>query len=156
MSLGTRSNCWFINRVWVVASLLRPPGLFLLSLPSLVALYSGGFQFFFSSPVLQVSFLDSWGLFQVLWLWLVSLSLLYSLAFSTLWQSLGIYPAFCFLSLSLYKSTIWHVLFFLLIRIKSGLLIWIGWSVCISKSQRIFCVSFSRTDSCLSILHNFL
>ena len=35
----------------------------------------------------------------------------------------------------------------------SGLLSGIKWSVCISKSQRILCVSFSRTDSLELILH---
>ena len=34
---------------------------------------------------------------------------------------------------------------------KSGLLAWILWYVCISKSQRILCVSFSRTNSGLCI-----
>ena len=47
------------------------------------------------------------------------------------------------------KSTILQILFFffLLIIIKSGLLAEIKWSVCISKSQRCLCVSFSRTDA---------
>ena len=41
----------------------------------------------------------------------------------------------------------------LLIKTKSGLSTGIGWCICISKSLRIFCVSFSRTDSgCVYII----
>ena len=55
------------------------------------------------------------------------------------------------------KSTILQVLFFfLLIIIRSGRLLEIWWSVCISKSQRSFCISFTRTDSRLSIYHLFV
>ena len=43
--------------------------------------------------------------------------------------------------------------FFALINIQSGLLAGIRWFVCTSKSQRILCVSFSRTDSILCICH---
>ena len=52
------------------------------------------------------------------------------------------------------KSTIRQVLFFSLTR--SGSLAKISWSVCISKSQRTLCVSFSRKDSVLCIYHIFL
>ena len=47
------------------------------------------------------------------------------------------------------KSTILQVLFFffLLIMIKSGLRVEIRWSVCMSKSHKSLCVSFSRTDA---------
>ena len=41
------------------------------------------------------------------------------------------------------KSTIWQILF-LLIIIRSGLLAGIRWSVCILKFHRSLCVSFSR------------
>ena len=53
------------------------------------------------------------------------------------------------------KSTIRQVVFFIysLIITRSGLLGGIKWSICISKSQRIFCVAFSRTDSDLCIYH---
>ena len=43
--------------------------------------------------------------------------------------------------------------FFLLIITRSGILAWIRWSVCNVKSQRILCVSFSRTDSGLGMYH---
>ena len=43
--------------------------------------------------------------------------------------------------------------FFLLIIISSGLLAEIRWSVCMSKSHRSLCVSFSRTGDRLCIYH---
>ena len=43
--------------------------------------------------------------------------------------------------------------FFLLINTWSGLLTGIRWSACISKSKRILCDSFFRTDSDLCIYH---
>ena len=54
------------------------------------------------------------------------------------------------------KSTILQVLFFLLINIRSVLLAEIRWSVCISKSQRSLCVSFSRTGAGLCIYHLYV
>ena len=51
------------------------------------------------------------------------------------------------------KSTILQVLFFLLIIIRSGLLAEIWWSVCMSKSHKSLCVSFSRTSAGLCIYH---
>ena len=45
---------------------------------------------------------------------------------------------------------------FLLIIIRSGHLAEIRWSICISKSQRISCISFFRTDSGLCIYHLFI
>ena len=70
-------------------------------------------------------------------------------------------------SAEIVKFNRWQVLFFLLINTRSCLLTGIRWSVCISKSQRILCVSFSRTDSgswiyhlsvwsCFNLLHNSL
>ena len=46
--------------------------------------------------------------------------------------------------------------FFLSFIIRSGHLAEIRWSVCMSKSQRSLCVSFSRTDSGLCIYHFFV
>ena len=53
------------------------------------------------------------------------------------------------------KSTILQIFFFflLLIIIRSGLLVEIRWSVCMSKSHRSLWVSFSRTGSGLCIYH---
>ena len=47
-------------------------------------------------------------------------------------------------------------LFLLLIIIKSGLLAGIRWSVCILKSHRSLCESFSRTGAGLCIYHLLL
>ena len=44
-------------------------------------------------------------------------------------------------SIAIAKSTSWQVLFFS-IKTRSCLLAWIGWSILISKSQRILCISF--------------
>ena len=52
------------------------------------------------------------------------------------------------------KSTILQILFFFFIR--SGLLVEIRWSMCMSKSHRSLCVSFSRTSTGLCIYHLFV
>ena len=54
------------------------------------------------------------------------------------------------------KSTILQFLFFLLSFIWSSLLAEIRWSVCMSKSHRSLCVSFSRTGAGLCIFHLFV
>ena len=54
------------------------------------------------------------------------------------------------------KSTILQSLFLLLIIIKSGLLAGIRWSVCMLKSHRSLCESFSRTGAGLCIYHLFV
>ena len=64
--------------------------------------------------------------------------------------------SFCFIlwSAGTAKSTILQVLFFFfLIIIKSGLLVGIRWSVCILKSHRSLCESFSRTGAGLCIYY---
>ena len=50
-----------------------------------------------------------------------------------------------------HRSTRTQLILFLLIRKWADLLVCITWSVCISKSLRILCISSSRTDSCLWI-----
>ena len=54
------------------------------------------------------------------------------------------------------KSTILQVHSVLLIIMRSGRLAEVRWSVCISKSQRSLCISFSRTYSGLCIYHWFV
>ena len=57
------------------------------------------------------------------------------------------------------KSTILQILFsffFLLIIMRSGLLAGIRWSVCMLKSHRSLCESFSRTGAGLCIYHLFV
>ena len=54
------------------------------------------------------------------------------------------------------KSTILQILFFLLlITVMSGLVAEIRWSVCMSKSHRSLCGSFSRKDAGLCLYHLF-
>ena len=54
------------------------------------------------------------------------------------------------------KSTIFQILFFLLIIMRSGLLAGIKWSVCMLKSHSSLCESFSRTGVVLCIYHLFV
>ena len=54
------------------------------------------------------------------------------------------------------KSTILKILAFLLIKIRSGHLAEIRWSVCISESHWSLCVAFFMTDSGLYIYHLFV
>ena len=54
------------------------------------------------------------------------------------------------------NSTNLQVLLFLLIILRTGLLVEIRWSVCMSKSHRSLCVSFSRTGAGLCIYHLFV
>ena len=69
--------------------------------------------------------------------------------FSALWQDPSIRPAFHLPSLSFHgllprkKSTRWPALFFLLITIKTGLLTWVWWYVCILISNFISFVPIS-------------
>ena len=71
-------------------------------------------------------------------------------------SSLFVFFQFSLWSTETAKSTIWQVLFFLSIIIRSGRLAEIKWSVYISKSQRNLRVLFSRTDSGLCIYHLFV
>ena len=54
------------------------------------------------------------------------------------------------------RQVFFFFFFFLLTNTRSGSLAEIRWSVFISKSERILCVSFSRTDSGLCIYHLFV
>ena len=54
------------------------------------------------------------------------------------------------------KSAILQILFLLLIIMRSGLLAGIRWSVCMLKSHRSLCESFSRTGTGLCIYHLFV
>ena len=54
------------------------------------------------------------------------------------------------------KSTILQILFLLLIIMRFGLLAGIRWAVCMLKSHRCLCESFSRTGAGLCIYHLFV
>ena len=59
-------------------------------------------------------------------------------------------------SVGMVKSTIQQVLFFWLSLIRSGRLVEIRWSVCISNSQRILSILFTWMDSGFCICHLFV
>ena len=89
------------------------------------------------------------------------ISLPCSIAFSVFWQGLRTYLAFNFFILPCgppeEQSPLFGWLsFFLLTLNKSVRLVDVKWSVCISKSQRILCILFFRTDSGLSMYHLFV
>ena len=93
---------------------------------------------------LPVPLLILWLLYRTHQLQLVSPSLLCSIVFLVLKQSLRSYLSFRFLSVLLWsvwtaKSTIRKVHFFLTIT-RSGCLVEIWRSICISKSQRSLCL----------------
>ena len=81
-------------------------------------------------------------------------------SFSIPKQGRGTYPSFHILSFLFcgrpgQQSRLFckFSFFFLLIIIKSGLLAGIRWSVCMLKSYRSLCVTFSRTGARLCIYH---
>ena len=91
----------------------------------------------------------------------MSLSLLCSIFKKIPKQDRGSYLSFHFLSILLcsqpgQQSPHFASSFFFLIITRSGRLAKIRWSVCISKSQRSLCVSFSRTDVGLCVYHLFV
>ena len=80
-------------------------------------------------------------------------------------QGQGIYPSFHFLLILLNGKPGQQIpqfckflffFFIIIIIIMSGRLTKIRWSVCMSKSHRRFCISFSRTDAGLFIYHLFV
>ena len=80
-----------------------------------------------------------------------------SLARSRYWSLFSHSFSFILWSAGTAKSTILQIFFFLLlIIIMSGLRVEIRWSVCISKTHRSLCVSFSRTGAGLCIYHLFV
>ena len=89
---------------------------------------------------------------------LVSPSLLCVILLLVLWQGLSTCHSFWFLRFSLcgvlrWQSALFDMFSLFLVITMSSLLDGIRWSVCISISQRILCVSFFRTDFGLCIYH---
>ena len=123
------------------------------------------FILLFPSPPVTVPIL--WWLYRAHQLQLISPSISFSIGFSVLQQSLRTYLSFRFLSVlscgqperqrQLFGRFSFSFLFFLFLMIKrSCRLAEIRWSICISKSQRILCVSFHRTNSGLCINYLFV
>ena len=161
----SRVNWRSFTRVRVTASLLRFPRLFSVSLPTSTMLWFGWSPLVHRFPTLRTHLL--WGSLQVHQLQLASPPLSYSIVFCFF---LGWGFFFCSLTRSKYLSPFLSSLIllccwlgwqsplfcrfsFLLTITRSGCLAGIWWSVCISKSLIILCVSFSRTDSGLWVYH---
>ena len=83
-------------------------------------------------------------------------SLFYSLGRSRYSSFFSLSFRFILWSAGTAKSTILQIFFLLLIIMRSGLLAGIRWSVCMLKSHRSLCVSFSRTGAGLCIYHLFV
>ena len=119
----------------------------------------GWFRFVFQFPTLSPSFPSVWGPSQARHLLLVSLFHSSSTTFLVLLQDLSICLPFRFLWSSLRgpleQQDLYYSKFspFFLIFTMSGLLVGIKWYVFISKSRRILCVSFSKSDSGWCIYH---
>ena len=91
--------------------------------------------------------------FQVLLLSLCSIAFSSKVqVFDYLFAFFHFYSVVCWNS-KIYKMTSFYQFFFLLINNRSVLLIRIGRSVCISKSQRILLALFSQTNPGLWIYH---
>ena len=67
-----------------------------------------------------------------------------SIVLSIFWLGLSLSLTFTLWSAGTAKSSNKQFLFFFWIKTKSGLLAWIGWSVCISKFQCISCLIFQH------------
>ena len=135
----TSFDWWSFTEVLLTASLLRTLQSILADLDNAVVC-----MFLIWSSILQSLFfsfcLGLWQPFQVCQLLLVSLSLSFFIAFSTLWQYPSICLSLCFLSFPFCGQ--WEQqnpldAFFILINFKSGLLARIRKFICISKSQII-------------------
>ena len=94
-------NWCFLTGVWVIASLLKYPGLFSVFWPILTmpSFWWSLHVLLFSSPSVSASI--PWWLYQDHQLLLVSPSLLYSTVLSVTLQCRGTYPSFSFLSILL-------------------------------------------------------
>ena len=95
-------------------------------------------------------------------IWIVSICTIVTFMFHSFFNSLSSsrylsffthFFRFILWSAGTAKSTILQILFFLLIIIGCGLLAGIRWSLCLLKSHRSLCVSFSRTSAWLCIYH---
>ena len=150
---------WFFTEVWVTPSLLKSPRLFsvfwpisinnavvyMVSTPPLTSMSSS----LFINPSVTVPrapiTID------------INVTFMFHSFFKSL-QSRGTYPFYHFLwiLLSDQQSPQFYKFFFFLVLLiikRSGWLAEIRLSVCISKSQRSLCVSFSRTDVGLCMHH---
>ena len=134
--------------VGITASLLRSPGPFSVFWSILAMLYFRWSPLVFRSQDLPTPLLSLWGSLQARQLLLVSLRASCPITFLILWQGPSTYLSFRYLwfsscgLLGRQNSLFYRFSFFPLIITRSGILAGIRWSVCMTKSQRILCVSF--------------
>ena len=152
----------FLTGVWVTTSLFKSPGTLLRILAdlnnALVEMIStlppiSKFSSFCINPLVTVP--------RVPIIISITVSFMFTVFFNSLarsrYLSLFLFSFnFTLWSAWIAEFIIWHVLFFLLIITWSGRLAEIRWSVCMSKSHRSLCVSFSRTDFGLCIYNLFV
>ena len=151
----------FFTGVWVIAGLLKSPGLFSFFWPISTILLFGWSPLvllFLNPPVPEV--ILCWA-YQEHQLQLVSLSLSCSIVFFYSLQVPGIYlsfrlPSFCPVVNRNGKVHYSAGYRFLLTISLSGRLDEIRWSVCVSKSLRSLCVSFSWRNGGLCIYYLFV
>ena len=144
-----------LSGVWVIASLLKSPGLFSVFWP-------------FGWSPLVLLFLSPSVPLTIPW-WLpkapIKIGIIsYSIVFFFNSQGRGTYPSFHFLSILLCgepgqrspQFCKFSFFLLLLIIIRSGRLIKIRWFVCMLKCHRSLCVSSSGTDAGLCIYNLFI
>ena len=150
---------WFFTRVWVMASLLKSPGLFLVFWPFSIMLSFGVVSnrpptSKFSSPYSNpFSYCSKRTIYN--WYY-CHLDVPQFFQFPSKFEVLILlFTFFQFYSVVRRDSKVDYFAssLFLLIIIKSGLLAGIRWSVFMLKSHRSLCVAFSRTGTGLSIYH---
>ena len=161
LSTYTSISWWTFTGVWLTASVPKSPELFSVYRLILMKLLFGWFPLvlLFPYPTHSVSVL--WWPSQEHQLQLVSQSPSRSIVFQfsskvqVLILLFAFFQSYSTVSLDSKVNSLASSLFSFLTIIRSCGLGEIRWSVCISKSQRSLCVSFSRTDSGLCIYHLF-
>ena len=151
---------WFITGVYVTASFLKSPGLWILAILSNAVIWIMS-----PHPPTSKSSRPFNNLLVIVLKAPIKIGTIVTFMFHIFFNSLAMSRYLSFFSHSFRfilwsagtaKSTILQILFFLLIIIRSGLLAGIRWSVCMLKSHRGLCVSFSGTNAGLCIYHLFV
>ena len=146
------TSWWLITWVWVTGSLFKSTGLFSVFRPISIMLWFGWAQLILLFVRLPVAVPILWWLYQEHQIQLVSSSLSCSTIFQfTSKVHVLIFPFQFYLEVirdskvhNSASSLFLFIFIFLLTISRSGCLAEIRWFVCISKSQRSLCVSFSR------------
>ena len=148
---------WSFTGEWLTASLLKSPGLFSVFWPFSIMLLLGWSQLGRQLPNLP-------GPLVTVPKAPITIGIIVTFIFHCFFNSLArsrvlisLFTFFQFYSVVSWNSKVDNFadlfFFFLLIILRSGLLAEIRSSVCISKSHRCLCVSFSRASARLCIYH---